>query len=108
MLPENNRGPEIVPQILTNRADEFIYTEKQLMDMGYQEINLNLGCPSGTVVGKGRGSGFLAFRDDLNRFLEEIYRNAEVKISIKPVWARIVQRNLMRCWIFITSIRWKN
>ena len=72
-----------MPQILTNRADEFIYTEKQLIDMGYKEINLNLGCPSGTVVGKGRGSGFLAFRDDLNRFLEEIYRGAEVKISIK-------------------------
>ena len=83
VLPENNRGPEIVPQILTNRADEFIYTEKQLIEMGYKEINLNLGCPSGTVVGKGRGSGFLAFRDDLNRFLEEIYRGAEVKISIK-------------------------
>ena len=83
VLLENNRGPKIVPQILTNRADEFIYTEKQLIEMGYDEINLNLGCPSGTVVGKGRGAGFLAFREELNAFLEAIYNTAEVKISIK-------------------------
>lgn len=83
VLPENNRGPRIVPQILTNRADEFIYTEKQLIEMGYDEINLNLGCPSGTVVGKRRGSGLLAFREELDCFLEEIYRTAELKISIK-------------------------
>lgn len=83
VLPENNRGPVIVPQILTNRADEFIYTEKQLGQMGYTEINLNLGCPSGTVVAKGRGSGFLAFRDKLDAFLDEIYSTAEMKISIK-------------------------
>ena len=51
--------------------------------MGYTEINLNLGCPSGTVVGKRRGSGFLAFKDELNAFVEEIYNAAEVKISIK-------------------------
>ena len=73
-LPENNRGPIIIPQILTNRADEFIYTEKQLAEMGYDEINLNLGCPSGTVVGKRRGSGFLAFQDELNLSLIHIYR----------------------------------
>ena len=83
VLPENNHGPFIVPQILTNRADEFIYTEKQLGEMGYTEINLNLGCPSGTVVAKGRGSGFLAFRDKLDAFLDEIYSTAEMKISIK-------------------------
>lgn len=83
VLPENNRAPGIVPQILTNRTDEFIYTEKQLKDMGYEEINLNLGCPSGTVVAKGRGSGFLAFKDELNRFLDEIYSKTELKISIK-------------------------
>lgn len=83
VLPENNHGPVIVPQILTNRADEFIYTEKQLGEMGYTEINLNLGCPSGTVVAKGRGAGFLAFQDKLNAFLDEIYSKAEMKISIK-------------------------
>ena len=83
VLPENNKGPRVIPQILTNRSDEFNFTAKQLQDMGYDEINLNLGCPSGTVVGKRRGSGFLPYRDELNAFLEEIFNHAEMKISIK-------------------------
>ena len=83
VLPENNKGPRVIPLILTNRSDEFNFTAKQLQDMGYDEINLNLGCPSGTVVGKRRGSGFLPYRDELNAFLEEIFNHAEMKISIK-------------------------
>lgn len=87
VLPENNRGPKVIPQILTNRADEFNFTARQLKDMGYDEINLNLGCPSGTVVGKRRGSGFLPYLNELDAFLEDIYSDAEketgLKISIK-------------------------
>ena len=51
--PENNKGLNIVPQILTNDAEGFIITANKLKQLGYNEINLNLGCPSGTVVGKG-------------------------------------------------------
>ena len=51
--------------------------------MGYQEVNLNLGCPSGTVVAKGKGSGFLAFPEELDRFLDEIFTKAPCAISIK-------------------------
>ena len=60
ILPENNKGMNLVPQILTNSADGFIIMCKTLEQYGYTEFNLNLGCPSGTVVSKGRGSGFLA------------------------------------------------
>ena len=87
VLPENNKGPRVIPQILTNRADEFNFTAMQLKEMGYDEINLNLGCPSGTVVGKRRGSGFLPYLNELDAFLEDIYTFAEKesgpKISIK-------------------------
>lgn len=83
VLPENNQGLYIVPQILTNDARGFITTARKLQHLGYNEINLNLGCPSGTVVSKGRGSGFLAFRDELDKFLEEIYKIDDMKISIK-------------------------
>ena len=71
-MPENNKGINLVPQILTNDSEGFILTAKKLKDLGYNEINLNLGCPSGTVVGKKRGSGFLAHREELDKFLEEI------------------------------------
>ncbi len=83
ILPENNKGMRLVPQILTNRAEDFLGTAEKLTYYGYGEINLNLGCPSKTVVSKGRGSGFLADPEGLDRFLDEIYSKAKVKISIK-------------------------
>ena len=83
VLPENNKGINLVPQILTNDSEGFILTAKKLKDLGYNEINLNLGCPSGTVVGKKRGSGFLAHKEELDKFLEEIFKIDDIKISIK-------------------------
>lgn len=83
MLPENNRGLNVVPQILTNDAEGFKITANKLKELGYTEINLNLGCPAGTVVSKKRGSGFLAYPDELDRFLNEIYSIDNMKISIK-------------------------
>lgn len=83
LLPENNLGLNIVPQILTNDAEGFILTANKLKQLGYDEINLNLGCPAGTVVSKKRGSGFLAFKDELDKFLDEIYKTCDMKISVK-------------------------
>lgn len=83
VLPENNPDIPIVPQILTADAAEFINTAKRLQALGYDEVNLNLGCPSGTVVSKGRGSGFLAFPDKLDAFFSEIFEKTDIKISVK-------------------------
>ena len=86
LLPANNEGLKIVPQILTNSSEAFNLTAEKLMEMGYKEINLNLGCPSGTVVNKGRGSGALKDLEMLRALLFDIYKEAEttgLKISIK-------------------------
>ena len=83
ILPAHNPGMTLVPQILTNDAKGFLDTVEKLKGYGYDEVNLNLGCPSKTVVSKGRGSGFLIHTEELNRFLDEIYAKADVKISIK-------------------------
>ena len=86
VMPENNRGIHLVPQILTCRSDHFIEAAKELHAMGYKEINLNLGCPSGTVCAKGKGSGFLQDPEALQSFLDDIYSYAgseNMKISIK-------------------------
>jgi tRNA-dihydrouridine synthase len=83
VLPENNKGMNIVPQILTNDSEGFIITSRKLQQLGYNEVNLNLGCPSGTVVSKNRGSGFLAKREELDRFLDEIFKIDDMRISIK-------------------------
>lgn len=83
ILPENNQGYTLVPQILTNKAQDFLKLCRDLEAFGYREVNLNLGCPSGTVVSKKKGAGFLEYPAELNRFLEEIFSGTEMEISIK-------------------------
>lgn len=72
-----------VPQILTKNAEDFRWAAQVCRDRGYEEVNLNLGCPSGTVVSKGKGSGMLADPDALDRFLDAIFQETPVKISVK-------------------------
>ena len=83
ILPAHNEGVPAVPQLLTRRAEDFLWAAGELAAMGYREVNLNLGCPSGTVTAKGKGSGFLAFPEELDRFLEEIFSRAPVAVSVK-------------------------
>ncbi len=83
VLPANNAGYELVPQILSNHAEEFLWAAEELAAQGYREVNLNLGCPSGTVTAKGRGAGFLAKPEELDAFLEEIFARSPIAISIK-------------------------
>lgn len=68
LLPENNAGLSVVPQILANKPEEFVWAVRTIHSYGYQEINLNLGCPSPTVVTRGRGAGMLSDPDRLDRF----------------------------------------
>ncbi len=86
VAPENNNGINLVPQILACRSDCFIDAAKELHEMGYSEVNLNLGCPSGTVCAKGKGAGFLADTIALQSFLDDIYNYAaaeDMRISVK-------------------------
>ena len=81
--PENNRGLAVVPQLLSKNADEFLWSARLLAEMGYREVNLNLGCPSGTVVSKGKGSGFLRDLDALDAFLGRVCDESPVPVSAK-------------------------
>lgn len=83
ILPENNEGIEVVPQILTNKAEDFLAIAEKIASYGYQTVNLNLGCPSGTVTAKKRGAGFLSIPDQLDAFLYEIYEKCPLRISVK-------------------------
>ncbi len=72
-----------VPQILTKVADDFLWAAQICLDRGYDEVNLNVGCPSGTVVSKGKGSGMLRDLGALDAFLEEIFAKSPLPISVK-------------------------
>ena len=83
ILPEHNQGIKVVPQIMTNQAEDFIRIANQLQECGYDEVNLNLGCPSGTVVAKGKGCGFLKDTEVLRAFFEQVFEKVTVKVSVK-------------------------
>lgn len=84
ILPENNKGLHLIPQVLTNNAEQFVDMLSKIEALGYREVNLNLGCPSKTVVTKKKGSGFLAYPEELDRFLDEVfYHDRHMEISVK-------------------------
>ncbi len=72
-----------IPQLLTKNPEDFLWAAQVCRDRGYREVNLNLGCPSGTVVAKGKGAGMLRDLEALNSFLSEIYEKAPLPISVK-------------------------
>ena len=86
LCPEHNQGIKLVPQILTNNSVAFIGAANELYDMGYKELNLILGCPSGTVCAKKKGAGFLTEWYEMEQLFDAIYEWAasnNVKISVK-------------------------
>ena len=83
-LPVADSVPFVaVPQVLTKVSEDFLWAAQVCLDRGYDEVNLNIGCPSGTVVSKGKGSGMLRNPGDLDRFLEEIFTGSPLPISVK-------------------------
>ena len=72
-----------VPQLMTKVADDFLWAAQECKNRGYDEVNLNAGCPSGTVVAKKKGSGMLEDPENLDRFLDSIFSASPLPISVK-------------------------
>ena len=72
-----------IPQLLTKVPEDFLWAAAVCRDLGYGEVNLNAGCPSGTVTAKGKGAGMLRDPDGLCRFLDAVFAGAPLPISIK-------------------------
>lgn len=84
VLLEHNKGMYLVPQILTNSADDFLRFEKDMQEkFGYEETNINMGCPSGTVVSKGRGAGILSDLRGMDEFLYDVFEKKHGRVSLK-------------------------
>ena len=72
-----------IPQLLTKNAEDFLWMAQVCEDRGYRQVNLNLGCPSGTVVAKGKGSGMLRDLEALDAFLARVYKDTPLPVSVK-------------------------
>lgn len=75
----------LVPQVLTSSANDFLWAAQVISDAGYEEINLNTGCPSPTVVTKHKGAGMLADKEALDEFWYSVFSSGIKlpKISVK-------------------------
>lgn len=83
-LPEaDSVGFAAVPQVLTKVPEDFLWAAEVIRDRGYDEVNLNLGCPSGTVTAKGKGAGMLTDPEALDRFLDDVFSKCPIAISVK-------------------------
>ena len=84
VAPENNAGVPVVPQVLSNKADETLWAVEELAERGYSEVNLNLGCPMPTVARKKKGSGLLKFTDELDAYLDGVFEGVAKRPSERP------------------------
>ena len=83
ILPENNKGINLIPQILVNNTTDFTYLANYLFDLGYDEINWNLGCPYPMVTKRKLGAGLLEYPKMINEILESVIYKIPNKLSIK-------------------------
>lgn len=83
IAPVYNEGICAVPQLMAKDPEHFLWAASELAQMGYDEVNLNIGCPSGTVTAKGKGAGMLRDPEGLRRFLDEICANTPIAVSVK-------------------------
>ncbi len=83
LLPENNTVNNLVPQVMTNCAEEFLLVAAYVQDLGYEELNLNLGCPYPMVTKRGLGSGLLKQAEKINDLLKRVSDESDIKVSLK-------------------------
>ena len=83
LLPENNLDLEVIPQVITNDADEFLFVAKYVRELGYKELNWNLGCPYPMVTKSGMGSGLISNPEKINHVLERAHSESDIIVSMK-------------------------
>ncbi|UGS22997.1 tRNA dihydrouridine synthase [Flavobacterium channae] len=83
ILPENNSTLEVIPQIITNDADEFLFVVKFVQSLGYKELNWNLGCPYPMVAKCGMGSGLISNTSQIEHILKRVHNETDIVVSMK-------------------------
>jgi tRNA-dihydrouridine synthase len=83
VLPENNLQKKVIPQVLIKDSSELLYLSKLLYDLGYNEINLNLGCPYPMVTNRGKGAGLLPYAEKIKIILSDFFNQQSLKLSVK-------------------------
>jgi len=83
VTPENNRHCHLIPQILGNVSEDFIFLSNHLIELGYNTINWNMGCPHSKIAKKKRGSGMLSWPEMVDQLLDNVFKGLTCNLSIK-------------------------
>jgi tRNA-dihydrouridine synthase B len=83
LQPENNNTLNVIPQVMTNDADDFLFVVKYIQDLGYKELNWNLGCPYPMVTKRGMGSGLICDSQKIDQILHRVHNETDVIVSMK-------------------------
>lgn len=83
ILPENNSTIEVIPQIITNDAEEFLFVANYIQQLGYKELNWNLGCPYPMVAKCGMGSGLISNTSQIEHILKRVHNETDIIVSMK-------------------------
>ena len=83
VLPSNNEGMSLVPQLMAGDAGDFLHLVSLLQQLGYKEVNWNLGCPYPMVAKRGMGSGLLVFPGKIHEILETVFSETDIRVSVK-------------------------
>ncbi len=83
LIPENNNTLTVIPQIITNDADEFLFVAKYVQELGYQELNWNLGCPYPMVTKRCMGSGLINDWERIDGILNRVHQESDILVSMK-------------------------
>ncbi len=81
--PKNNKHTHIIPQIMTNSAEEFIFVTNFVQSLGYRELNWNLGCPYPMVTNRGLGSGLICQPTKIDDILQQVHNETDITVSMK-------------------------
>ncbi len=81
--PENNKVSDLIPQVMTNDPDEFLFVVKYIQSLGYKELNWNLGCPYPMVTKQGMGSGMICNPQKIDEVLHKVHNESDVTVSMK-------------------------
>jgi tRNA-dihydrouridine synthase len=83
LQPGNNTTLEVIPQVMTGDADEFLFVIKYIQSLGYKELNWNLGCPYPMVTKQGMGSGLICNPEKIDHILKRAHEETDVLVSMK-------------------------
>jgi tRNA-dihydrouridine synthase len=79
----NNDTLEVIPQIMTNSDEEFLFVVKYIQELGYKELNWNLGCPYPMVTKRGMGSGLICNPEKIDQILDRVHSETDITVSMK-------------------------